>query len=92
MTAQIEKRIDLGDTHVLRRICDLQNFVAGSDFPFFQNAKVKTRSMMRDHQGPVVWKDIEAFIRDPEAPLPSGAPKIPTAPPHVPETHVAAGL
>ena len=33
--------------------------------------------MMRDLQGPVVWKDISAFIRDPEAPLPSGAPKIP---------------
>jgi alpha-beta hydrolase superfamily lysophospholipase len=48
--------------------------------------------MTRDKQGPVVWKDIAAFIKDPEAPLPSGAPKIPTAPPHVPETHVAAGL
>jgi alpha-beta hydrolase superfamily lysophospholipase len=48
--------------------------------------------MMRDHQGPVVWKDIAAFVRDPEAALPSGAPKIPTAPPHVPETHVASGL
>ena len=48
--------------------------------------------MLRDKEGPLVWKDILAFIRDPEAPLPSGAPKIPTAPPHVPETHVAAGL
>ncbi len=48
--------------------------------------------MTRDHQGPVVWKDILSFIKDPEGPLPSGAPKIPTAPPHVPETHVAAGL
>jgi alpha-beta hydrolase superfamily lysophospholipase len=48
--------------------------------------------MMRDHQGPVVWKDIAAFVRDPEAALPSGAPEIPTAPPHVPETHVASGL
>jgi alpha-beta hydrolase superfamily lysophospholipase len=48
--------------------------------------------MMRDHEGPIVWKDIAAFVRDPEAALPSGAPKIPTAPSHVPETHVAAGL
>jgi acylglycerol lipase len=36
--------------------------------------------MTRDHEGPMVWKDILAFIRDPKAPLPSGAPKIPTAP------------
>ena len=48
--------------------------------------------MMRDKQGPVVWRDIEAFIRDPEAPLPSGAPPIPSAPRHLPETHVATGL
>jgi alpha-beta hydrolase superfamily lysophospholipase len=36
--------------------------------------------MMRDREGPMVWKDILSFIRDPRAPLPSGAPKIPTAP------------
>ena len=36
--------------------------------------------MMRDKEGPMVWKDILAFIRDPQAPLPSGAPGIPTAP------------
>jgi alpha-beta hydrolase superfamily lysophospholipase len=36
--------------------------------------------MMRDHQGPVVWRDILAFIRDPSAPLPSGAPAIPGGP------------
>jgi alpha-beta hydrolase superfamily lysophospholipase len=36
--------------------------------------------MMRDHEGPMVWEDILSFIRDPHAPLPSGAPKIPTAP------------
>ncbi len=35
--------------------------------------------MTRDLQGPVVWADILAFIRDPEAPLPSGAGPIPTA-------------
>ena len=33
--------------------------------------------MTRDRQGPAVMKDIEAFIRDPAAPLPSGAPAIP---------------
>ena len=36
--------------------------------------------MMRDHQGPIVWKDILSFIGDPAGPLPSRAPKIPTAP------------
>jgi len=33
--------------------------------------------LMRDHQGPVVWADVLSFIRDPQAPLPSGAPPIP---------------
>jgi acylglycerol lipase len=48
--------------------------------------------MTRDRQGPTVWKDILAFIRDPAAPLPSGAPKIPTAPgPAGPAQQVAAG-
>jgi acylglycerol lipase len=36
--------------------------------------------MTRDHQGPVVWKDILAFIKDPTTPLPSGAPPIPGSP------------
>jgi alpha-beta hydrolase superfamily lysophospholipase len=36
--------------------------------------------MMRDKEGPIVWKDILSFIRDPGAALPSGAPPIPTAP------------
>lgn len=48
--------------------------------------------MTRDKQGPLVWKDIEAFVRDPQAPLPSGAPAIPTAPRPSPETRAAAGL
>jgi alpha-beta hydrolase superfamily lysophospholipase len=48
--------------------------------------------MTRDRQGPTVWKDILAFIRDPSAPLPSGAPKIPTAPGAAgPAQQVAAG-
>ncbi len=34
--------------------------------------------LTRDLQGPVVWADILAYLRDPEAPLPSGAPPIPT--------------
>jgi alpha-beta hydrolase superfamily lysophospholipase len=33
--------------------------------------------LTRDHDGPVVWRDILAFVRDPSAPLPSGAPPIP---------------
>ena len=35
--------------------------------------------LTRDHQGPVVWADILAFIRDASAPRPSGAPPIPGA-------------
>ena len=33
--------------------------------------------MTRDRQGPKVWDDILAYVRDPHAPLPSGAPPIP---------------
>jgi alpha-beta hydrolase superfamily lysophospholipase len=48
--------------------------------------------MTRDREGPMVWKDILAFIRDPSAPLPSAAPKIPSAPgPAGPAQQVAAG-
>jgi len=35
--------------------------------------------LTRDLQGPVVWADVLAFLRDPAAPLPSGAPPIPGA-------------
>ncbi|WP_372784882.1 alpha/beta fold hydrolase [Phenylobacterium sp.] len=48
--------------------------------------------MTRDKQGPLVWKDILAFIRDPGAPLPSGAPKIPTAPAPTGQSQASAGL
>jgi alpha-beta hydrolase superfamily lysophospholipase len=47
--------------------------------------------MTRDHEGPMVWKDILAFIRDPSAPLPSGAPKIPTAPTPAGQIQAEAG-
>lgn len=33
--------------------------------------------LLRDHQAANVWADVAAFIRDPAAPLPSGAPSIP---------------
>ena len=36
--------------------------------------------MTRDTQGPKVWADILSFVRDPAAPLPSGAPRIPNSP------------
>lgn len=48
--------------------------------------------MMRDREGPLIWKDVEAFIRDPQGPLPSGAPRIPTAPAPGAQTQAAAGL
>lgn len=32
--------------------------------------------LMRDEEGPIVWRDVLAFIRDPATPLPSGAPPI----------------
>ena len=47
--------------------------------------------MMRDKEGPMVWKDILSFIRDPAAPLPSGAPPIPTAPKPRGQQQAAAG-
>ena len=46
--------------------------------------------LTRDHQGPVVMADVLAFIRDPEAPLPSAAPPIPGAPAHVPAPAAAS--
>jgi len=32
--------------------------------------------LTRDKEGPLVWADVAAFIRDPKAPLPSGAPPV----------------
>ncbi len=32
--------------------------------------------LTRDHEGPSIWADVLAFIRDPGAPLPSGVPAI----------------
>jgi alpha-beta hydrolase superfamily lysophospholipase len=37
--------------------------------------------LLRDLQAPVVWRDTAAFIRDPSAPSPSGAPPIPSVVP-----------
>jgi alpha-beta hydrolase superfamily lysophospholipase len=48
--------------------------------------------LMRDKEGPKVWADVAAFIRDPDAALPSGAPPIPGSPAKGPQTHVASGL
>jgi acylglycerol lipase len=48
--------------------------------------------LMRDKQGPAVWGDVAAFIRDPKAPLPSGAPPIPGSPARGSQERVAAGL
>ncbi len=48
--------------------------------------------LTRDLQGAVVIGDILSFIRDPEAPLPSGAPAIPGAPAQIVATQGAAGL
>jgi alpha-beta hydrolase superfamily lysophospholipase len=48
--------------------------------------------LMRDRQGPVVWADVAAWLRDPRAPLPSGAPPIPGSPARGLETHASAGL
>jgi alpha-beta hydrolase superfamily lysophospholipase len=48
--------------------------------------------LMRDKQGPVVWADVAAFIRDPKAPLPSGAPPIPGSPARGQERQAVAGV
>ncbi|WP_374575775.1 alpha/beta fold hydrolase [Phenylobacterium sp.] len=49
--------------------------------------------LTRDHEGPKVWADVLAFVRDPDAPLPSDAPPIPGAgsQPQVTEAGAAAG-
>jgi alpha-beta hydrolase superfamily lysophospholipase len=47
--------------------------------------------LTRDKQGPVVWADILSFVRDPKAPLPSGAPPIPERVPPASKT-ASAGL
>ena len=46
--------------------------------------------LTRDRNGPNVIADVAAFIRDPRAPLPSGAPVIPGAP-TLPNSRVASG-
>jgi alpha-beta hydrolase superfamily lysophospholipase len=46
--------------------------------------------LTRDMNGPNVIADVAAFIRDPRAPLPSGAPVIPGAP-TLPNSRVASG-
>jgi alpha-beta hydrolase superfamily lysophospholipase len=40
--------------------------------------------LLIDLQNPKVWDDVEAFVRSPAAPLPSGAPPIPKTPPPAP--------
>ena len=48
--------------------------------------------LTRDLQGAVVIADVLSFIRDPHAPLPSGAPPIPGAPKEIGPAQQAAGL
>jgi alpha-beta hydrolase superfamily lysophospholipase len=42
--------------------------------------------LLRDLRARIVWSDVEAFIRDPSAPPPSGAPPIPVKVPKAPKT------
>ena len=46
--------------------------------------------LLVDRQAALVYRDVESFLRDPAAPLPSGAPPIPGAP-TPPNTVVAKG-
>jgi acylglycerol lipase len=46
--------------------------------------------LMRDRQAANVWGDVAAFLRDPAAPLPSGAPPIP--PPSAARTRETGGV
>ena len=46
--------------------------------------------LLVDRQADLVYRDVESFLRDPSAPLPSGAPPIPGAP-TPPNTVVAKG-
>jgi hypothetical protein len=47
---------------------------------------------MRDKQGPVVWRDVVAWLKDPAAPLPSRAPPIKGSPALGGVQTVAGGL
>lgn len=46
--------------------------------------------LMRDLEGPAVWADVAAFLKDPKADLPSGAPPIPGSPARGARTQTAA--
>jgi alpha-beta hydrolase superfamily lysophospholipase len=50
---------------------------AGDRSAYYENG---WHMLTRDLQGEIVTRDIAAYIRDPGAPLPSGAPPIPVAP------------
>jgi acylglycerol lipase len=47
--------------------------------------------LLRDNQAHNVWADVAAFVRDPTAPLPSGAPPIPGAAAPAPPLVAATG-
>ena len=50
MAGQVEQRIDLGDRHLFRPRADLDDLLAGFDFPFADDPAVETRPPMGDEQ------------------------------------------
>ena len=59
---------DLGDGQAIVRFRDRFDGIAGPDLAFFQNTKVETGSMMRNHQGchlRFVHADTESVAGDP---------------------------
>src|ERR1700746_3843554 len=47
---QIQKGVNIGHAHSLWTASDFDDFIAGSNFSFLQNAEVKTRSMVSNKQ------------------------------------------
>jgi len=46
--AEIERGVNLRDAHPFGSIRDFYDLVSGSNFPFFQNAKIKSWPVVRD--------------------------------------------
>jgi hypothetical protein len=52
---QVQQSIHYRDRDLLRTIGDSYDVIAGTDFSFFQNAKVKPWSSVRDEEGRHAW-------------------------------------
>src|SRR3954452_19097464 len=91
MARQVKEPVDLGDRHLLRTACDLEDLVSGLHLAFFENAEVEARAAVRDEQRRntgVVQPDPDAVASDAGlADLEDGAPD----PKAVADAHLVVG-